>query len=301
MRHRSRGNFVAISGILVAAVLSAVGFFTWEYFGASEQDPKPRVVYGASGTAYASQRPSRQNVETIIPAAPLGENKGLKDPEPAEQERSFAERPEQPKTVRKKADVPVTIAASAEKGKWIFIDKAAFRLYLADGKEVVDSWGVAVGKVPGDKRKKGDMRTPEGMNFSVQQIQDARTWTHDFGDGKGVIKGAYGPWFIRLKTGWSGIGIHGTHDPDSIGTLASEGCIRLKNEDLVELHKHVKVGMRVVIGPNAGGPYKADEERRELKPAPEKANVKAAPAAASGKNAPKAPARAGNRKSGKRK
>ena len=293
MNCKRRGNFVALSGIIVAAVLGAVGFFTWEFFGTAEQTAKPRIVYGAAGSAYARERPSRQNVEKIVPAAPLGENQALKDPELAEPVQP-ADRPEPPARVAKKADVPAVIASSAEKGKWIFIDKANFRLYLAEGNKVVDSWGIAVGKVPGDKQGKGDMRTPEGKNFSVQQIQDARTWTHDFGDGKGVIKGAYGPWFIRLKTGWSGIGIHGTHDPDSIGTLASEGCIRLKNEDLVQLHKHVKVGMRVVIGPNAGGPFK----KEEVRPAPKKA---AAAPKTSVKSAPKAPARSSVKKSGKRK
>jgi hypothetical protein len=32
--------------------------------------------------------------------------------------------------------------------------------------------------------------------------------------------------------GHQGIGIHGTHDDNSIRTRATEGCIRLKNEDL---------------------------------------------------------------------
>lgn len=92
------------------------------------------------------------------------------------------------------------------------------------------------------------MKTPEGL-FSVQQIQDASAWTHDFGDGKGEIRGAYGSHFIRLKTpGHRGIGIHGTHDPASIGTRATEGCVRLNNSDLLELvKKYVYVGMPVVI------------------------------------------------------
>ena len=60
--------------------------------------------------------------------------------------------------------------------------------------------------------------------------------------------GAYGPWFIRLKTGWNGIGIHGTHDPGSIGTDVTEGCIRLQNKDVEELKKqYIKVGLPVVI------------------------------------------------------
>lgn len=43
---------------------------------------------------------------------------------------------------------------------------------------------IACGRALGNKEKPGDMKTPEGL-FSVQQIQDASAWTHDFGDGKG--------------------------------------------------------------------------------------------------------------------
>lgn len=71
--------------------------------------------------------------------------------------------------------------------------------------------------------------------FRIEEVCPAHYWTHDFGDGKGVIEGAYGPWFLSLDTGWIGIGIHGTHDPASIGTMASEGCIRLRNEDIQSL------------------------------------------------------------------
>ena len=103
------------------------------------------------------------------------------------------------------------------------------------------------GQNRGDKQKSGDLRTPEG-NFSVQSVQSAQGWSHDFHDGNGVIPNAYGPWFIRLKTGWSGIGIHGTHDPASIGKNVTEGCIRLENENLRILkEKYIRVGMPVII------------------------------------------------------
>lgn len=95
------------------------------------------------------------------------------------------------------------------------------------------------------------MRTPEGI-FLVSDIQRASNWTHDFGDGKGEIKGAYGDYFIRLAVpGHKGIGIHGTHLPESIGTRDSEGCIRLENEDLNELVKLIHPPMTVVITPAA--------------------------------------------------
>lgn len=132
---------------------------------------------------------------------------------------------------------------------WLDISKGGHILRVMSGDEVIETFGVAVGKNKGDKRRVGDMRTPEG-SFTVVQVQDASRWEHDFGDGKGAVAGAYGPWFIRLKTGWRGIGIHGTHDPASIGTDATEGCVRLLNADVAKLkEKYIKIGMRVEIRP----------------------------------------------------
>ena len=144
------------------------------------------------------------------------------------------------------AAAPVT-QKEYPKGMWILILKDRFQLQLRDGEKTLHTYPIAVGKNKGNKQKTGDLRTPEGR-FSVQQIQNATAWTHDFHDGKGVIAGAYGPWFIRLKTDpWKGIGIHGTHDPASIGTRASEGCIRMHNSDLESLKKKIKPGTPVVI------------------------------------------------------
>src|SRR5206468_9654394 len=44
--------------------------------------------------------------------------------------------------------------------------------------------------------------------------------------------------------------IHGTNQPSTIGTFVSSGCIRLTNEDIVDLYKRVKVGTRVVVLPS---------------------------------------------------
>lgn len=134
--------------------------------------------------------------------------------------------------------------------KYIHIDKQTMTLtlYEADG-SVRARFGVCTGKGIGNKQRKGDMKTPEG-SFSIQQIQDASSWSHDFGDGLGVIEGAYGPWFIRLAVpGQKGIGIHGTHKPSSIGTRDSEGCIRLENHNVDSLRHMVEVGMPVIITP----------------------------------------------------
>ena len=41
--------------------------------------------------------------------------------------------------------------------------------------------------------------------------------------------------------------IHGTNNPSSIGGFVSFGCIRMYNEDVLDLYKRVKVGTRVVV------------------------------------------------------
>lgn len=133
---------------------------------------------------------------------------------------------------------------------YIIIDKAKLELYVIEGGDTIFNARICAGKNLGDKMRKGDMRTPEGR-FSISQIQNSSSWTHDFKDGKGERKGAYGLWFIRLKTPkWTSIGIHGTCLPESIGKRESEGCIRLRNQDLMLLRTLVKVGMPVLILPD---------------------------------------------------
>lgn len=133
----------------------------------------------------------------------------------------------------------------------IIINKQNLTLKMYDYKGNLEmECPIACGKNYGDKKERGDMRTPEGV-FHVSDVESAWDWSHDFNDGKGVIDSAYGPWFIRLDTpGHSGMGIHGTHAPESIGTRATEGCIRLKNEDLIKLKDKVHVGMLVIITPS---------------------------------------------------
>jgi lipoprotein-anchoring transpeptidase ErfK/SrfK len=47
--------------------------------------------------------------------------------------------------------------------------------------------------------------------------------------------------------------IHGTNQPGWIGHAISSGCIRLTNEDVIDLYSRVKTGATVVVlGPNQG-------------------------------------------------
>ena len=41
--------------------------------------------------------------------------------------------------------------------------------------------------------------------------------------------------------------IHGTNEPETIGTNVSSGCIRMMNEDVTDLYERVRVGTRVIV------------------------------------------------------
>jgi lipoprotein-anchoring transpeptidase ErfK/SrfK len=41
--------------------------------------------------------------------------------------------------------------------------------------------------------------------------------------------------------------IHGSNEPWTIGTAVSSGCIRMRNEDVVDLYSKVKVGTKVIV------------------------------------------------------
>lgn len=140
----------------------------------------------------------------------------------------------------------------ADSYPFIVVDKQAFTLTLVDSLgNPVKQYGIACAKNFGPKQKRGDHKTPEGT-FKINQLLYAKGIPHDFHDGKGPIKDAYGPWFLRLDVpGFWDIGIHGTPFPESIGSRATEGCIRMRNDDVTDLKERVEVGTTVIILPDA--------------------------------------------------
>jgi hypothetical protein len=141
---------------------------------------------------------------------------------------------------RKRLGVP---EGSESPGAKIVVDKTDFMLYVYDlSGNLLVSFPVSIGKNPdlADKKEAGDNRTPEG-SFTVSGIEDSSSWTFEG-------RPAYGPWFISLATPpFTGIGIHGTDEPEKIGTAVSEGCIRMRNEDLERLMAYIKAGTIVDI------------------------------------------------------
>ena len=140
--------------------------------------------------------------------------------------------------------------------RFIVMSKKDYYLYVYEGQGadtvLLARYDCAFSQKKGNKQQRGDMKTPNCTMtnpFKITEIKDASSWVHDFGDGRGAIK-SYGNYFLRLLTDpHKGIGIHGsTNNEESVPGRASEGCIRLKDEDIIDLRKNYAfVGMKVVI------------------------------------------------------
>lgn len=53
--------------------------------------------------------------------------------------------------------------------------------------------------------------------------------------------------YLYNKSGDTGFRIHGTIHPESIGTAASSGCIRMLNQEVIELYDETPRGTKVIV------------------------------------------------------
>lgn len=117
------------------------------------------------------------------------------------------------------------------------------RVYVYGGETVLDSYPVAIGAP--------DTPTPVGEYQIFQMIVDPvwkSPWTGEIhAPGPNSALGLRWIGFLTLDNGI--IGFHGTPTVSSIGQAASNGCVRLRNEDVVALFEHVQMGMTVVVTP----------------------------------------------------
>lgn len=146
--------------------------------------------------------------------------------------------------------------------RFIIVDKASMQVLLYDKYGRLEhKYGMACARNYGTKHKRADSRTPEGF-FSAEGIYNSTDWLFTNDNGyTSPARGSFGPRFVRLKCpNTSQIGIHGTSAPGSIGRRASHGCIRLTNNNILELVKFVEVGMPIIVSP---GPYDMAVNQRE--------------------------------------
>jgi lipoprotein-anchoring transpeptidase ErfK/SrfK len=129
----------------------------------------------------------------------------------------------------------------------IIVDTPSTYLYLVLGHGKAMRYGIGVGR--------------EGFTWSgVEKISRMAEWPDWHPPEEMIDRQPYLPRFMAggpgsplgaraLYLGKTIYRIHGTNQPSTIGSYVSSGCIRLTNEDVMDLYTRVKVGSRVVVLP----------------------------------------------------
>ena len=129
----------------------------------------------------------------------------------------------------------------------ILISASERRLYFVLSDHQAIKYGVGVGR--------------PGFEWSgVKHIADKREWP-DWTPPPQMLKtpsrfaALYGRWHRQSarRAGDVSLGtlyrIHGSNEPDTIGQAVSSGCIRMTNDDVIDLYGRAKVGTPVIVLP----------------------------------------------------
>ena len=129
----------------------------------------------------------------------------------------------------------------------IIVDTPNTYLYLVMPGGKAMRYGIGVGREgfawsgTQDRRAQGRVA---GLDAAAEMIQ-RQPYLPRF-----VAGGATNPLGARaLYLGGTIYRIHGTNAPETIGERVSSGCIRMVNEDVIDLYSRVKVGTRVIVKP----------------------------------------------------
>lgn len=142
----------------------------------------------------------------------------------------------------------------AEETNVVLVDKSLKRLYIARLKgndmEVLEEFPILTGRVDGNKIKRGDEKTPEGVYY-VLSYSSGDELVRRYGDyaliyGAGSFPLNYPNMVDRIekKTG-GGIWLHGVK-PDLDKTY-TQGCVAMNNTHFNTLFKNIKVTTPTII------------------------------------------------------
>jgi lipoprotein-anchoring transpeptidase ErfK/SrfK len=136
---------------------------------------------------------------------------------------------------------------SDEKPGTVIVKASERRLYLVLGESRAMKYGIGVAR--------------EGFEWSAElKVTMKRQWP-DWTPPDEMLKrqpdlpkhmdgGPDNPLGARaLYLGATLYRIHGSNEPETIGTAVSSGCIRMANDDIIDLYERVHVGAKVIIEP----------------------------------------------------
>jgi lipoprotein-anchoring transpeptidase ErfK/SrfK len=135
----------------------------------------------------------------------------------------------------------------------IVVDTAGRHLYLVEGDGKAMRYGIGVGKAglafAGNATIKRKAEWPHWSPTENMMNREPARYRKMAGGMEGGIDNPLGPRAMYLYQGDRDtmFRIHGTTEPETIGHAVSSGCIRLMNQDVVDLYNRVKTGSRVVV------------------------------------------------------
>ena len=148
--------------------------------------------------------------------------------------------------------------ATREPPGTIVIDPSSHFLYLVQGGGKAVRYGVGVGAEgfvwSGRATVHSKQEWPDWYPTAemLERKPEIRPHMVQLRSGLGMKGGPENPIGARALYLWSGnkdtlYRIHGTNEPWTIATNVSSGCIRLTNEDIVDLYNRARVGTKVVV------------------------------------------------------
>ena len=127
----------------------------------------------------------------------------------------------------------------------VLVDLSAFRVCVLIGGQVARTYEVGTGRAGED--------TITGL-FTAGEKQTNPSWFPrgqemvPFGDPRNPLGTRWIPW-MRPGGERTSYGFHGTNQPESIGSAASDGCIRFRNAEVEEFFEVVPEGTRITVRP----------------------------------------------------
>jgi len=158
----------------------------------------------------------------------------------------------------------------------VIVDTAHTYLYLILGGGKAMRYGIGVGR--------------EGFTWSgTQTITRKAEWPDWIPPAAMIARQPYLPRWVgggpgnplgarAMYLGNTDFRIHGTNDPTTIGKHVSSGCIRLANDDVIDLYSRINVGTKVIVLPNDDRNAAVESGRHASIGAPMTAQIQVRPA-----------------------
>lgn len=135
----------------------------------------------------------------------------------------------------------IQLSEPQESALRVVVRTKARRVYVYEGKVIVASYAIAVGKA--------GWETPPGKYEIFSK--EVNPVFKSFKTGKTIQPGRDNPLGVRWIGFWTDgktqLGFHGTNQPELIGQAVSHGCIRMRNKDVVALFEKVAIGTPVIV------------------------------------------------------